>query len=164
MIEHLLKLLPTPLRHTASLRLFGLTKVYMIWWLRPKVIDLNDYRCEIVIPLSRRSRNHLSSMYFGALCVGADCAGGLMAFEELKKTDHKIDIVFKSVAGEFLKRPESDVHFICEDGGKTQQLIQRAITSKAREEEEVLIRATTLEPEETEVARFTLVLSVKARE
>ncbi|MCB0329561.1 MAG: DUF4442 domain-containing protein [Bdellovibrionales bacterium] len=136
----------------------------MICWLRPRVVELNDYRCEIVIPLSRRSRNHLNSMYFGALCVGADCAGGLMAFEEMRKARKKIDLVFKSISGEFLKRPEGDVHFICEDGGKTQQLIERTINSKEREETPVTIIAKTYDPEELEVAKFTLTLSVKLRE
>ena len=142
-VESLLSFLPVPLRHTVSLKLFGLTKVFMIWWVRPRVAELSAYRCEVVIPLSRRTRNHLRSMYFGALCVGADCAGGLMAFEEVKRSGKRIDIVFKAVSGEFLKRPESDVHFVCEDGGKAAQLIEKAIESGEREETEVIISAHT---------------------
>lgn len=87
-----------------------------------------------------------------------------MAFEEMRKARKKIDLVFKSISGEFLKRPEGDVHFICEDGGKTQQLIERTINSKEREETPVTIIAKTYDPEELEVARFTLTLSVKLRE
>jgi acyl-coenzyme A thioesterase PaaI-like protein len=156
-------LLPSPLRHTVTLRLFGLSKVMMIWWLRPRVLELTKERCEILLPLTRRSRNHLHSMYFGALCVGADCAGGLMAFEAAKQFQEKIDIVFQSVEGKFLKRAEGDVTFVCEEGENATALIERAVSTGERHTTPVTIRAFTKTPERLEVATFTLSLSAKAR-
>ena len=43
------------------------------------MVELSDDKCVVKVPLKRRSRNHLRSMYFGALAAGADCAGGLIA-------------------------------------------------------------------------------------
>ena len=66
MFSRLLSLLPGPFRYTLILRLFGLRQVFLIWWLAPRVLQLDSERTEIVLPLNRRSRNHLGSMYFGA--------------------------------------------------------------------------------------------------
>ena len=155
--------LPKRLKNTLLLRIFGMVQVPMIGYLAPKVIELNEHRCEILIPLRRRSRNHLSSMYFGALCVGADCAGGLIAFEEAARSEIPVSIVFKSIRGDFLKRPEADVHFVCEDGKKTRTLIELAVASGERKEQAVEILAYTTNPNKEIVARFELMLSVKAR-
>ena len=55
---------------------FSRFKVAMIGYLKPRLIKLTEQDIVICLPLRRRSRNHLNSMYFGALAVGADLAGG----------------------------------------------------------------------------------------
>ena len=82
----------------------------------PKVLEINERRCVVRIALNWRTRNHLRSMYFGALCIGADVAGGLIAFHLSSKQNAKVSFVFKDMKAEFLKRAEDDVHFSCEDG------------------------------------------------
>ena len=61
------------------IRQFGILKVPLIWYCRPKVIEHTDEKIEIKIALKRRTRNHLGSMYFGVLAVGADITGGFLA-------------------------------------------------------------------------------------
>lgn len=158
-----LKHLPKKWRDTLLLRIFGCLKVPMIGYLSPRVLHLDTDRCEVLIPLSRRAKNHLSSMYFGALCVGADCAGGLIAFEEASKSTVPVNIVFKSIRGDFLKRPQTDVHFVCKDGQKARELIEMAVIDGERHEREVEIKAYTHSPEKQLVAQFYLTLSVRAR-
>src|SRR5437016_1724578 len=92
---------------------FGHFKVAMIGYLRPRLIKLTDSDIVICLPLRRRSRNHLNSMYFGALAVGADLAGGLHGFYHADLAKLKVSLVFKSFQAQFLRRPESDVYFVC---------------------------------------------------
>lgn len=141
---------------------FGLLKVPMIFFLRPKVIEIDDNHAVVKIRLSRRSKNHLNSMYFGALCVGADITGGILLVKFM--AEHKINFsfVFKDVKGEFLKRPESDVHFSCNDGHAIRELIAKALSSGVRENLPVTINATSPSMSgEEPVARFILTLSIK---
>ncbi|GAM75988.1 hypothetical protein JCM19241_286 [Vibrio ishigakensis] len=42
-------------------------------------MHIDEARVEVKIPLRRRTKNHLNSMYMGALVVGADVAGGFLA-------------------------------------------------------------------------------------
>lgn len=141
---------------------FGLFKVPMIFFLRPKVIELDDDHAVVKIRLSRRAKNHLNSMYFGALCVGADITGGILLVKYMAEHKTNFSFVFKDVKGEFLKRPEADVHFTCNDGAAIRELITKALTSGARENLPVTIKATSPSMSgEEPVAQFILTLSIK---
>ena len=50
-------------------------------------------------------------MYFGALAVGADIAGGIQVFYFSKMIGKEISFAFKGMNAEFIKRAESDIIF-----------------------------------------------------
>lgn len=146
------------------LSLFGWSKVPLIWLCRPKILTLNEHKVEIRIPLKRRTKNHLNSMYFGALAVGADIAGGFMAMSKAENRGEKISLAFKAVQGEFLKRPEADVVFVCEDGELIDAMLDKTTSTGERVNEAVTINAICPSLHGDEVmAKFVLTLSVKKR-
>lgn len=163
-IQGLLEKLPPRYRETTRVWLFGLFKVPMLFWLRPQVVQIDNELCEVKIALNRRSRNHLKSMYFGALAAGADCAGGLMAMALIERSGKRVDLSFKDFHAEFFKRAEGDTHFTCRDGKKIAELVEKTLETKERENlaVEVLATCPSLNTEEV-VAKFTLTLSLKAR-
>lgn len=151
-------------KQTLALRAFAFLKVPAIFFVRPSVVRLTDKECEVRIPLNRRTRNHWGTMYFGVLAIGADCAGGLMAFHHIRKNGKKVSLIFKGFNAKFLKRPEADTHFSCKDGALIQRLIREAIKTKKRINRPITIIATT--PKKTgkePVAKFELTLSLKAQ-
>ncbi|HWS72113.1 MAG TPA: DUF4442 domain-containing protein, partial [Thermoanaerobaculia bacterium] len=125
------------LKETLGVRLWAFKNVFLLWFIQPSIVAIAEQRCVVRIPLTWRTRNHLRSMYFGALCMGADVAGGLIAFHLMRKLKVSVSFVFKDVRGEFLKRPEGDVHFTCEDGGVIQELMRRTIETGERQEAKV---------------------------
>ena len=150
------------LKANLFLRTFGLTKVPMILYCWPSVIDLSDDRCEIKIPLSWRTKNHLGSMYFGALAVGADLGAGLMAVRLSNRGPHPISFAFKDMRAEFLKRAEGDVHFSSEIGREIVEFVAKVMASDERLNIEVPIIATVPSKLGSEpVAKFWLTLSMK---
>ena len=92
--------------------LFGLTRIPLIFYCRPKVVSISDTRLEVKIKLNRRTKNHLNSMYFGVLSVGADVTGGFLAMKFIRESQSEIALIFKDFHADFLKRAEGDVHFI----------------------------------------------------
>ena len=106
------------------------------------MVDLNDERLEIMIPLNKRTQNHLNSMYFGALAIGADVAGGLLAFLHMQQSGQKMSVVFKDLHADFLKRAEGDVHFISIQNKEIKEMISRIGNSGERENMEVDVVAT----------------------
>jgi hypothetical protein len=151
-------------KETLFVRLWALRHVKLLWLTSPSVVEMTDSRVVIRIPLNWRTRNHLRSMYFGALCIGADCAGGLMAMRQIEKSGQKISLIFKDLKADFLKRAEGDVHFTCDDGIAIRELVSRTILSGERESMSVNVTATV--PSKLghdPVAKFVLTLSLKGK-
>ena len=71
-------------------------------------------------------------MYFGVLAVGADVTGGFLAMDPIIKSGRKVALIFKDFKADFLKRPEGDVHFICNDGHEIKSLVKKAIETGDR--------------------------------
>lgn len=152
------------IKKTIFIRAWALVKVPMIAWLRPKVLEMSDHKVEIAIPLSRRSKNHLNSMYFGALAAGADVAAGVAAVSEIIKSKQKISFAFKSLRAEFFKRAEDQTHFVCTQPKEVAALVTKAIASGEREEMPIKVTAYTPRKfAEEAVAEFELVLSMRRK-
>ena len=143
------------------IRLFGFTKVPMIWYCRPKVIEHTDEKIEIKIPLRRRTKNHLGSMYFGVLAVGADITGGFLAMDPIQESGRNIALIFKDFKADFLKRPEGDVHFMCNDGAAIKELVDKTANSTERFNYKLNIDAVVPSISSEVVAKFELTLSLK---
>lgn len=141
---------------------FGRFKVPLIGYLKPRLIRLTAEEIAIQLKLNRRSKNHLNSMYFGALAVGADLAGGLHGYYHAKQAKLDISLAFKSFQAQFLRRPETDVYFVCSMGKDVEQMIVESKQSGKRINKLLDVIAYTHYPEKPqEVARFTLELSLK---
>ena len=147
---------------TLKIRLFGLLKVPIILFTSPSVIEVNDQRCEVRIPLGYRTKNHVGSMYFGSLAVGADLCVGMLAMEAVKSLGAKMAPVFKDFNVEFKKLAKGDVHFISEEGDKVSAAVKAAQTTGQRQNVTVHGYAVVpaVDPNEV-VMEFTLTLSVK---
>lgn len=144
------------------LKLFSLTKVPLIAYVNPKIMVCDDKKVVVKIKLNRRTKNHLNSMYFGALAIGADISGGFLAAQIANEKKIRMSLAFKSMQANFLKRPEKDVLFTCLDGELIQQMLTESQVSKERINREVNIVATCPETFGDEpVATFTLTLSIK---
>ena len=150
--------------HTVNLRLWSLVKVPMLYHVCPTVEALDDTHTIVSLPLRRRTKNHLNSMYIGALVCGADLASGLIAFHLMRKQKEKFSIVFKDLKAEFFKRPEARTYFHCQEGAKIQQLLKTAQETGKRAHAALDVIATCPEKTgDTPIAHFTLTLSVKMK-
>ncbi len=154
----------TMLKATWSLRLFAFWKIPLIALIRPRLLVANAEQCVVRVPLTWLTRNHLRSMYFGALSIGADVSGGLIVMNLIRSRKSRVAFLFKDFQADFLKRAEGDVVFTCNDGQKLAALLDKAEASGEREEDTVRVIATVpdkLGPEP--VAEFRLTISMKKR-
>lgn len=151
-------------KETLGIRAFAWMKIPLLGFSQPTLVDIDDERIEVKVPLTWRTRNHLKSMYFGALAVGADTAIGLLAMRRIQKSGKRVDLIFKDFHADYKRRAEGDVHFICEDGRAIAALVDEALASSERVERKVPARAVvpSINPSEV-VAEFALTLSLKKR-
>ncbi len=149
-------------KQNLKLLLFCITKVPLIFFCFPRLILLTSSSCHIKIPLNYFTKNHVSSMYFGALLIGVDLCVGLLALDLIQQSKYKIGIIFKDVKAEFLKRAENSVRFECESGAQIQSMIESAISSKERVTESIEVVAYDIKTNEC-VVKYSIGLSIKAK-
>jgi hypothetical protein len=144
-----------------QLYLLGKFKIPMIGYTGLKLIEITDTTTKVKIKLKRRTKNHLNSMYFGALAIGADVSGGLHAFYFANKYGKTVSFAFKGMECEFIKRAESDCIFVSKDGKKVEDAIKKSIETGERINETTNINV--LNNENEVVATFKLIVSVKCK-
>ncbi len=88
-----------------ALRLFAWRYIPVIGFCAPIIEEMNAKALRIRIPLGWRTRNHLGSMYFGALATGADLVGGLLVMEKGRQRRKKVHFAFKDVQGGVFETP-----------------------------------------------------------
>ena len=148
---------------TWKMWIFGIIRIPLIFFCRPRVVTITETSLEVKIKLNRRTRNHLNSMYFGVLSIGADVTGGFLAMEYIRKSKSKISLIFKDFHADFLKRAEGDVHFRCNEGLEISQLVEKTIESGQRQNMVVHISARVPSISDDVVAEFELTLSLKEK-
>jgi acyl-coenzyme A thioesterase PaaI-like protein len=136
----------------------------MIGYCRPRVINVSDTEVVLSIPLNRRTRNHVGSMYIGAMTVGVDFVTGLTAMTSIKKSKKNIVLIFKDLKSSFIKRAEGETFFTCNHTKEIEAAVKKVVDSKQRVNIEVPIIATVPEKFGNEpVAEFTITLSMKEK-
>ena len=148
---------------TMQIWLFGFFKIPLIFFCRPRVVNISNQSLEVKIKLNRKTRNHLNSMYFGVLSIGADLTGGFLAMQHIQNKKTKILLIFKDFHADFLKRAEGDVHFLCDEGEKIKKLVDAADSTNERQNLPIHIRAIVPEISMDSIANFTLTLSLKKK-
>ena len=143
---------------------FGLTKVRLINYCRPQIVDVSEKGVRLLIPLNRRTRNHVKSMYIGVMTVGVDLVTGFTAMLKIRESKRNVILIFKDMKANFLKRAEGDVHYICNEGKKIAQAVDE--TLKTGERVNLLVPVTATVPEkfgDEPVAEFSITLSLKEK-
>jgi len=139
--------------------LLGFFKIPLLHYVRPRLIEINDEKVVLKVTLRRRTKNHLNSMYFGALAVGADIAGGLQAFYFAERYGKKISFAFKSSTAQFLKRAETDTFFESNQGAVIVAALNKSMETGERVNDIVNVIAKNTQGEI--VATFEMGISLK---
>ena len=151
------------LKTNIFIKYFGFTKVPLIFYCRPKIVDISNDSVTLKIPLLRRNKNHVGSMYLGAMSIGADLSSAILAFNLTSISKRKIVPIFKDFKADFYKRAEGDVHFVCKEGKKINSMIDKVLNENQRVNELIDVIAYVPSKSEIEpVAKFSLTLSLKA--
>ncbi len=143
-----------------KLFLFGIFKIPLIGFCRPRIVSIDDDSIAIRIPFRRRTRNHVGSMYLGVLTIGADLASGFLAFYLVENQGYKTSPVFAGMKAVYHKRAEGDVTFVCEDGAEMKSMIERAKESGERVTSPVQVKAICLDEV---VAEFEMEISFRLK-
>jgi len=139
--------------------LLGFFKIPLLHYVRPRLIEINDEKVVLKVRLRRRTKNHLNSMYFGALAVGADVAGGIQVFYFAEKYNKKVSFAFKGMNAQFLKRAETDTIFESNQGHVVVAAVKKSMETGERINDTINVIAKNTQGEI--VATFEMGISLK---
>ncbi len=152
------------LKYNLYLWYFSLTQVRLIHYCRPKIHDITEDGVTLFMPLDRRTRNHVKSMYIGAMVVGVDMVAGFTAMLKIRKSKRNVILIFKDLNAEFFKRAEGDVHYICKEGKAIEAAVEETLRTGERVNLPVPVIATVPDKFGDEpVAKFSITLSMKEK-
>ena len=149
---------------TLMVRAVTLLKIPMIAAVRPRVIELDDHGCAVEIPYRRFVSNHVNIMYFGALCVAADLGAGLNAARLIWKKYRGVELLFKDMSAQFVKRADGNVVMRCTQGAEIEEGVRRAYETGERVNVPLKLVATVPSKYGDEpIAHFTMSLTLKKK-
>ena len=146
---------------TILLRLISFVKIPLLFYCRPKIVHIDDSSVQIMIKLNRKTKNHINSMYLGALVIGADIASGYLALEKTRLLKDKISLVFKDMSSNFIKRADTNVIFSCGMGKEIDSMIEETILTGERVNKAIQVTAYSENDKDNIFATFLLTLSLK---
>lgn len=136
--------------------------VPMINYSQLSITQLDDKCCIIKMPFIPQNKNHVNSMYFGAITIGTEVAAGILAYHYLDMNNLAPLLVFKDIAGSFLRRAESDTYFICNDFQAISSGIKDLISTQSRVNVTVgVIGVSDLSKPDEKVSDFKITISIK---
>ncbi len=116
------------------LRGFSLIKIPLVAAVRPNIIELSKQKSIVRIKLGYVTRNHLNSMYFGALAIGAELSVGVKIFEKIQVDKSPVNFIFKDFDCRFHRRAQTAIDFCFLEPAKVDELVEKAIQSGERVE------------------------------
>ncbi len=152
--------LPEKTKANLLLKAFSLGKVPLLFLTGASIQSIDVNHCQIKMPFNKLIKNHLGSVYFGALAIGADACVGFLAAYQIEKTQRPISLVFKSFEAQFLKRAEGPTIFSCDQGERINELIQKCMKTGERHHDKIAAKAMC---RGEIVAEFQLELSLKIK-
>ncbi|WP_373047337.1 PaaI family thioesterase [Vulgatibacter sp.] len=118
-----------------------------------KVLELSDRRAVSSLPLKRRTRNHVGSIYFGAQMTQAEITMGLLLFRHFPPGPW--GMLVKRVEADFHAKAKGTLRAVCEPPAEVLAALDEARTNESGKAEGwVPVELTNESGELVAAARF----------
>jgi hypothetical protein len=137
-------------------------KIPLLALCRPKIVERSTSRCVVRIRRNYWTQNHVGSMYFGALSMGAELSIAASVVFQIQYDKIPLNFLFTDFEAKFLKKGTGDVYFIFEEMEELQKLVQHCIETGEKSEHKFRGRATlSLDPQAEPIMTYALTLNLK---
>lgn len=93
-----------------------------------RVAEVTDHSASAAVPLKRRNRNHVGSIYFGAQMTLAELTMGLLLFKLFPPGPY--GVLVKRVEADFHAKAKSSVRALCEPDRNALQALRDAVAGE----------------------------------
>lgn len=105
-------------------------KIPIAWIAGLRLKSFSNQKCEIKVKLSKFSQNPFRSMFWAVQGMAAEFTTGFMCMDQVQKSGEKISMLVLEQNGKFTKKAVGRITFVCDEGDKIKDVIQKAIDTK----------------------------------
>lgn len=148
--------------HPLKFRLFLLKNLPAAYFSGVKVRSASETEARVSIPFKWFTRNPFRSTYFACLSMAAEMSTGLLAMAHLHKRNPPVSLLVTAVRGSFHKKATGLVIFVCDEGDRIREVIERAV--ETGEPQTIEVRSNGYTEKDELAAVFTITWSFKVKQ
>ena len=126
-----------------------------------RVKEISDETCLVKIKHRWLNQNPFKSMFWAAQGMAAEMTTGVLVMKNIADSKRKVSMLVTNQKGSFTKKATGTIRFICKDGGKVSEAIQKSI--ETGEGHTITMKSEGFNKENVSVATFEFEWSLKVK-
>lgn len=140
---------------------FMFFKLPAAFWCGVRVASISETTTEVTVKHRWINQNPFKSMYFAVQAMAAELSTAIFVMNAIKKSGINISMLVASNRAEFSKKATGRIRFICEDGQKVTDIIEKAIATG--EGQMISLQSVGLNEKQEQVAVFHFDWTIKTK-
>ncbi|MEN8187836.1 MAG: DUF4442 domain-containing protein [Bacteroidota bacterium] len=126
-----------------------------------RVSSINNSEAIATVKHKWINQNPFKSMYWATQGMASELVTGILVMQEIERSRKKISMLVTSQNGEFYKKARGKITFICKDGRKVKDVVEKAI--ETGEGQSLVLTAEGFDEEYETVSKFTYHWGIKVK-
>lgn len=145
-----------------NLNRFLLFKLPSAYFSGIRVTSINEKEAIAKVRHQWINQNPFKSLYWATQGMASELVTGILVMRQIEYSGKKISMLVTHQTGTFTKKAKGLITFICKDGDKISQAIEKAITTG--EGQNLTMMAEGFDTENESVSKFEYEWSIKLKE
>ena len=144
-----------------KLNIFLLFKLPSAYFSGIRVTSINDKEAIAKVRHRWINQNPFRSMYWAVQGMASELVTGILVMKQIDKSGKKISMLVTNQNGTFTKKAKGRITFICKDGDKIKNAIEKTITTGKGQI--LIMSAEGFDEENESVSKFEYEWSIKVK-
>ncbi len=145
----------------SKLNKFLMFKLPAAYFTGVRTKHLDDTTCVVSVKHRWINQNPFNSMFWAVQGMAAELTTGALVMKKVKKSGRNISILVANNNASFTKKATGRITFTCEEGGKLDEVIKKAI--ETGEGQTVWLNANGLNSDGVQVSSFNFEWTLKVK-
>jgi hypothetical protein len=140
---------------------FNLFKLPAVYLMGIRVKTITDEFCKVSVKHKWINQNPFNSMFWAVQGMAAELTTGAMVMSKIKRSGKPISMLVANNNASFTKKATGRITFICNDGLKVDEAIDKTIVTK--EGQTIWMKSVGTNEDGIEVSNFNFEWTIKVR-
>lgn len=113
----------------SKLNMFTFIKLPSAWWCGVRLQSIDKNRAVVTVKHRWFNQNPFRSMFWAVQGMAAELSTGAMMIDQIEGSGKKISMLVANNNANFSKKATGKITFICEDGNKIKEAIDKTIST-----------------------------------